>query len=95
MVKVNERVGGACAVAVKQGLFVGTESPVIIGADGSPVHVPKHIVRTTTSTPLAELVQGDAGEVPSEIHQRAVANKSAAGFGPEVKVRIVCVGPYV
>ena len=92
---VNERVGSACTVTVKQELFVGTESPVIAGADGSPIHVPKHIVGTTTSTPLAELVQGNAGEVPSETHQRAVANKSAAGFSLEIKVRIVCVGPYV
>ena len=87
--EVKERVSSACAAAVKRGLFVGTEEvPVVVGPDVLPVHVPKH------STRLAALVEGDSNsEVPLETHQRAVANKSAAAFGLEIKVSIICVGP--
>ena len=86
--EVKERVSSACAAAVKRGLFVGTEEDhVVVGPDVLPVHVPKH------STRLAELVEGDSNsEVPLETHQRAVANKSAAAFGLEIKVSIICVG---
>ena len=93
--EVRERVSSACAAAVKRGLFVGTEEvPVVVGPDVLPVHVPKHNVGATTSTHLAELVEGDSNsEVPLETHQRAVTNKSAAVFGLEIKVSIICVGP--
>ena len=87
--EVKERVSSACAAGVKRGLFVGTEEvSVVVGPDVLLVHVPKH------STRLAELVEGDSNsEVPLETHQRAVANKSAAAFGLEIKVSIICVGP--